>query len=142
MSVWNGTQWIEDTPAVAAQSPNRNWPATIGMLLILGALLLPFQATMAAPHNSSAGPCEVSVSSPAVGETFWLGTSGLPTGIAINLWTTDADGTTGSPLGSTTDGTFDFQVAAAVAGTTTYKFAGPTKKNNTTVYPPSTVEAP
>jgi hypothetical protein len=131
MSYWNGTHWVEPA-AIKADPPGRRpGRATAALLIGALALVLPLASTVASSHRASAGDCVVSTSSAAVGETYWLGVSGLPTGIAINLWTTDATGTSGSPLGSTTDGTFHFQVSSAVGGTVTYTFSGPTKKTTT-----------
>jgi hypothetical protein len=52
-------------------------------------------------------PCSISPSPAAVGETYVVSVSGLPTGVPINLWITDPSGSTsGYPLASTGDGSF------------------------------------
>jgi hypothetical protein len=110
------------------------------MVIGAAALLLPLAASSAASRRHSDPPCAISAASVSVGETYWVSASGLPTGVAINLWVTDSTGTTGSPLGSTGDGTFNMQESSSVTGTTTYAFSGPTKKN-TVVYSTCSVEA-
>ncbi len=86
-------------------------------------------------------PCSISPSPAAVGQTYVVSVSGLPTSTAINLWVTDPSGqTTGSPLGSTPDGTFNLNESSSSAGTWTYAFSGPTK-NNTVVYATCSVQA-
>jgi hypothetical protein len=86
------------------------------------------------PHGgnstSSDPSCSVDPNSVAVGDTYVLSASGLPTGVAINLWVTDPNGnTSGSPLGSTPDGTFAMNESSSSAGPWTYTFSGPTKNN-------------
>jgi hypothetical protein len=133
MSFWNGTAWdvVEEVPFPRGKSRMAQWISRAGLVLALGALLIPFGSVAAASHHYSDPPCTISTSSAAVGETYVVSVTGLPTGLAINLWITDATGTTGSPLGSTGDGTFNLNESSKVAGTTTYAFSGPTKMNMT-----------
>jgi hypothetical protein len=67
-------------------------------------------------------PC--SIPSPAaVGETYVVSVSGLPTGVPINLWITDPSGSTsGYPLASTGDGSFALSQSASSAGSWKYSF--------------------
>ena len=111
-------------------------PAVVGML-VLGA-----GAGHAAPGGHKADPlCSITPSSAAVGQIYVVGASGLPTGTAINLWVTDPSGaTTGSPLGSTPDGTFGMNESSASAGLWTYAFSGPVKQH-TDVYASCSVAA-
>ena len=141
MSYWDGYRWAAETTTPTPQPRRANRAATAVMLIGALALLVPLASISAASRRHSDPPCTVSASSVAVGETYWLSASGLPTGIAINLWVNDATGTSGSPLGSTTDGTFRMQESSRVAGTTTYAFSGPTKQNSTFVYSTCSVEA-
>jgi hypothetical protein len=70
--------------------------------------------------------------------------SGLPIGVPINLWITDPSGSTsGSPLGSTGDGSFALNESASSAGSWKYSFSGATKNNpsTTVVYSSCSVEA-
>jgi len=88
--------------------------------------------------------CSVSPDHANVGQTYVVSASGLPTDTAINLWVTDPNGaTTGSPLGSTPDGTFAMNESSSSAGTWTYTFSGPTKSNPaaTAVYATCSVAA-
>ena len=88
--------------------------------------------------------CSVSSTSVAVGDWYVVSASGLPTGVAINLWVTDGNGnTTGSPLGSTPDGTFNLNESSSSAGQWSYTFSGPTKNNpaTTSVYATCSVSA-
>jgi hypothetical protein len=146
MSFWDGTKWsdAESAPSTIAPkstgSRRANWAATAVMVIGAMALILPLAATSAASHRYSDPPCTISASSVGVGETYWVSVAGLPTGIAINLWVTDSTGTTGSPLGSTGDGTFSMQESSNVSGTTTYAFSGPTKRNSV-VYSTCSVDA-
>jgi hypothetical protein len=90
-----------------------------------------------APSSS----CSVSPGSVAVGVSYVVSASGLPTETAINLWVTDPAGNTvGRPLGSTPDGSFNLNEASSSSGTWTYAFSGPTKQN-TTVYASCSVTA-
>ena len=86
--------------------------------------------------------CTITSGSFAVGQVYVVSVSGLPTSTAINLWVTDPSGTTtGSPLGSTPDGSFNLNESSGAAGTWTYAFSGPTKQQNTTVYATCSVTA-
>jgi hypothetical protein len=94
-------------------------------------------------QQSSAG-CTVNPSPAAIGQTYVVTASGLPTGTAVNLWVTDPSGnTSGSPLGSTPDGTFTLNESSSSGGTWTYTFSGPTKNNTgtTAVYASCSVSA-
>lgn len=114
-------------------------------------LFVPITAAIAAlslgiPGAAAAGrhqdpPCSISPNPAAVGATYLVSVSGLPTGTAINLWITAPDGTkTGSPLGSTPDGTFNLNESSSHAGQWTYAFSGPVKQN-TVVYSTCSVTA-
>jgi hypothetical protein len=85
-------------------------------------------------------PCIINPSPVTVGQTYVVSASGIPTDTAINLVVTNANGTTGSPLGSTPDGTFHLGESSPVAGTTSYAFTGPVKTNGTTVYSTCSVQ--
>jgi hypothetical protein len=117
--------------------------AAITSLLLLGAST----AALADPHNAggphkSDPPCTISPSPAAVGEVYVVTATGLPILSAVNLWVTDPSGnTTGSPLGSTPDGTFALNESSISAGTWTYVFSGPTKNNSTQIYAICSVDA-
>lgn len=133
MSYWDGNRWSDaETNTKSTRSRRANWAATAVMVIGAAALLVPFAASSAASRRPSHPPCTIGASSVAVGETYLLGVSGLPTGLAINLWVTDSTGTTVTPIGSTSDGTFNFQESSKVAGITSYAFTGPTKQKTTT----------
>ena len=92
------------------------------------------QAGLAASHKRIDPPCTINTYSPAVGATYVVSATGIPTDTAINLWITDPGGnTTGSPLGSTPDGTFNLNESSSSAGPWTYAFSGPVK-NHMDVY--------
>jgi hypothetical protein len=117
--------------------------ATItGLLLVGGAT-----AASADPHNAggphrSDPPCTINPSSVAVGDVYVVTATGLPMLSAVNLWVTDPSGTTtGSPLGSTPDGTFALNESSSSAGTWTYVFSGPTKNNGMLIYATCSVDA-
>jgi hypothetical protein len=86
----------------------------------------------AAPRKADP-PCSINPSSVVVGQSYTVSASGLPTMTPLNLFVTNALGTTGTPLGSSTTGTFNWTDSTTVTGTTTYEFTG-VVKNNTTVY--------
>ncbi len=87
-------------------------------------------------------PCSINPSPVSVGQTYVVSASGLPIGTAVNLWVTDPSGnTSGSPLGSTPDGSFNLNESSSSAGKWTYTFSGPTKNNNTTMYSSCSVDA-
>jgi hypothetical protein len=95
-------------------------------------------------HRQSDPPCTINPSPVAVGETYVVTVSSLPTDTAINLWVTDPSGNiVGSPLGSAPTGGFNLNESSSFAGTWTYTFSGPTKNNpNTTaVYASCSVDA-
>ena len=93
------------------------------------------------PHKSDP-PCTISPNPAAVGEVYVVTATGPPMMSAVNLWVTDPSGTTtGSPLGSTPDGTFALDESSISAGTWTYVFSGPTKNNNTQIYASCSVDA-
>jgi hypothetical protein len=96
------------------------------------------------PSRKADPPCTISPSPAAVGQNYVLSVSGLPTGTPINLWVTDPSGhMSGSPLGSTGDGTFTMFESSSSAGTWTYAFAGATKNNwdATPIYATCSVDA-
>jgi hypothetical protein len=103
-------------------------------------------SAQADPHNGggrhkSDPTCGISPNPAAVGEFYVVSATGLPILSAINLWVTDPSGnTTGSPLGSTPDGTFALNESSSSAGTWTYVFSGPTK-NNMQIYATCSVTA-
>jgi hypothetical protein len=142
MSFWNGTHWVEETPAPPAPRPSRaaNWAATAAMTIGLAAILAPLQLIAAASHHSNNSGCAVSTASADVGEVYVVSAWGIPTGTAVNLWVTENGVTTGSPLGSTPDGTFALNEWSTTPGVTTYAFSGPTK-NHMTVYGTCSVSA-
>jgi hypothetical protein len=92
--------------------------------VVLGA-----QAGFAASHSHKADPgCRISPSTAQVNETYVVSAYGIPTDTAVNLWVTAPDATTtGSPLGSTPDGTFNLNESSGWSGQWTYTFSGPTK---------------
>jgi len=111
----------------------RRFAQGVVLALAVTALIASTAAYAARPLKKDPS-CSISPSSAAVGQTYIVGASGLPTGIAINLWVTDPTGnTSGSPLGSTGDGTFNLNESSPVAGTTTYEFTG-LIRNNTQIY--------
>jgi hypothetical protein len=138
MSYWNGIAWNDGTPVERPAHRAVDRTATAAMLLGAIALLIPMLAASAS-RGGSAG-CEVNPSSADVGEVYVVRAWGLPTGLAINLWTNEDGVTTGSPLGGTPDGTFALDEVSNSPGVTTYSFSGPTKKH-TTVYSRCTVSA-
>jgi hypothetical protein len=113
----------------------------VAVAATVAAVLLVTPAFAAKGHRVDP-PCSISPSTAAVGQVYVVSMSGLPTGTAINLWVTDPNGsTTGSPLGSTPDGTFNLNESSPFAGQWTYTFSGPTKQNSTTVYGSCSVTA-
>jgi hypothetical protein len=103
-------------------------------------------SAQADPHNGG-GPhksdptCSIIPKLAAVGQVYVVSASGLPALSAVNLWVTDPSGTTtGSPLGSTPDGTFALTESSSSAGTWTYVFSGPTK-NNMQIYATCSLDA-
>jgi hypothetical protein len=117
----------------------------VAVIATVAAVLLVTPAFAAKGGHNADPPCSISTgSTAAVGQTYVVSMSGLPTSTAINLWVTDPNGnTTGSPLGSTPDGTFNLNESSAFAGQWTYTFSGPTKQNanSTTVYGSCSVTA-
>jgi hypothetical protein len=115
---------------------------TKGVLVLLTLTAVVASAAFAARPAKKDPPCSISPSPAAVGQTYVVSASGLPTATAINLWVTDPSGKTwGSPLGSTPDGTFNLNESSSSAGRWTYTFSGPTKNNNTTMYSSCSVDA-
>ena len=112
--------------------------ATVAAVFLVGPAL-------AAKGRHADPPCTISTgSTAAVGQVYVVSMSGLPTGTAVNLWVTDPNGnTSGSPLGSTPDGTFNLNESSPFAGQWTYTFSGPTKNNSssTVVYGSCSVTA-
>jgi hypothetical protein len=117
----------------------------VSVALIIVAAISATAAFAAKPPSRKADPpCTISPSPAPVGSNYWLSVSGLPTGTPINLWVTDPSGhMSGSPLGSTGDGTFNMIESSDSAGTWTYTFAGPTKNNwdATPIYASCSVDA-
>ena len=102
---------------------------TLGFAVAVGVLLGTYPG-VASAHPKTDPPCTISPNPAVVGSTYVVSASGLPTGSAINLWISAPNGTTtGSPLGSTPDGTFNLNESSGYAGTWTYKFTGPTGHN-------------
>jgi hypothetical protein len=103
-------------------------------VLMAAALVVAISGPAGAARKNVDPPCSINPNPAAVGQTYVVSVSGLPTGTAINLWVTDPNGnTTGSPLGSTPDGTFNLNESSSFAGNWTYAFSGPVKQN-TVVY--------
>jgi hypothetical protein len=107
----------------------------VAAIATVAAVLLVAPAVAAKGGHAADPPCSISPSPAAVGQTYVVSASGLPTSGAINLWITDPNGnTSGSPLGSAPTGLFVLNESSSFAGTWTYTFSGPTKNNpNTTV---------
>lgn len=143
MTYWDGTGWVEEPRSAPARPPSRlaTWAATAVMIIGFGGIALPLQLTAAASHKATASACAVNPASADVNERYIVSAWGLPTGTAINLWVTHDGSTTGSPLGSTTDGTFNLNEISTTAGVWTYTFSGPTKVKNTRVYGTCSVSA-
>ncbi len=115
---------------------------TTGVLVMFTLAAVIATTAFAARPAKKDPPCSISPSPAAVGQTYVVSTSGLPTGTAVNLWVTDPSGnTTGSPLGSTPDGSFNLNESSSSAGKWTYTFSGPTKNNNTAIYSSCSVDA-
>jgi hypothetical protein len=142
MSYWNGTHWVREgpTPPPRQRSGRANWVATSLMAIGLVALIIPASFIAAASPHTAASGCSVSTGSADVGEVYMVSAWGIPTGTAVNLWVTENGVTTGSPLGSTPDGTFNLSMSSQAAGVTTYTFSGPTRKHMA-VYGTCTVSA-
>jgi hypothetical protein len=81
-------------------------------------------------------PCTVNPNQVAVGQTYTVSVSGLPTNSPIYLWTTNVKYATISStlLGTTATGSFNLSESAATAGMWSYQFTGPTKSSGTVVY--------
>jgi hypothetical protein len=110
------------------------------MIIGLVALMIPLQLILAASHHTNDSGCSVSSETVDVGQTYVVSAWGIPTDTAVNLWVTVDGVTSGSPLGSTPDGTFNLNESSSVAGVTTYTFSGPTRKHMT-VYGTCSVSA-
>jgi hypothetical protein len=105
----------------------------VAIIATVAAVLLVAPAVAAKGGHATDPPCSVSASSVAVGESFVVSASGLPTDSAINFWVTDPNGhTVGTPLGSTPDGLASLTESASSTGKWTYTFSGPTKNNPST----------
>jgi hypothetical protein len=116
----------------------------VAVIAAIGAVLLVAPAFAAKGGHSADPSCSISPSTADIGQVYVVSASGLPTSTAINLWVTDPNGnTTGSPLGSAPTGTFNLNESSSSAGTWTYTFSGPTKKNpsTTAVYATCSVDA-
>jgi hypothetical protein len=112
------------------------------LVLTLGALIASTAASAARPTKDP--PCTINPSPAAVGQTYVVSVSGLPTGVPINLWVTDPSGnSSGAPLGSSGDGSFALNESSSSAGSWKYSFTGATKNNPnaTVVYAGCSVEA-
>jgi hypothetical protein len=80
MTFWNGSHWVEDTPATAIRQPSRlaTWAATGLMVLGFGAVAVPLQFAAAASHRHDPGltvtcdpsPCAVGGSITVNGNGF------------------------------------------------------------------------
>jgi hypothetical protein len=119
------------------------------IVALVAAIAFAFGAVGRAPVGASdvlaarggGASCSVSPTSVAVGASYMVTATGLPTGRSINLWVTAPSGvTTGAPLGGTTDGTLSVLRSSSSAGAWTYAFSGPTK-NHLTVYATCSVDA-
>lgn len=98
---------------------------------VLGAMSTGVQA--ASKHHDP--PCTITPSPAIVGQPYTVSASGIPTLVPVNLFVTAPNGTTtGSPLGSTPDGTFNLSETSNTPGTWSYEFTGVVKSSNTTVY--------
>ena len=98
--------------------------------VVAASIALGTHTGFASAHPKSDPPCTVNPSPAAVGSTYVVSASGLPSLSAVNLWITAPNGTTtGSPLGSTPDGTFNLNESSSSSGTWTYTFSGPTGHN-------------
>jgi len=119
---------------------------TIASALAIAALALA-GAALAAPGGNGKGQgqgqgqssgdpsCSISPNPVAVGGSYVISASGLPTDTTLNLMWTDPNGnTSGIALGSTASGSYAISESAASAGTWTYSFTGLIKQQNTTVY--------
>ena len=116
----------------------------VGVVAVVVAVLSVTPAFAAKGGHGGDPPCSISPATAAVGQVYVVSASGLPTSTAINLWVTDPNGnTTGSPLGSTPDGTFNLNESSSFAGRWTYMFSGPMKSNPnaTTVYARCSIDA-
>ena len=113
------------------------------VLVSIATAVIASTAAYAARPSKRDPSCSVSPNSAGVGQTYVVSAWGLPTGIAVNVWVTDPGGnTSGSPLGSTGDGTFALNESSGSAGTWKYTFSGPTKNNpaTTAVYASCSVD--
>jgi hypothetical protein len=116
----------------------------VAVLALTVTTLIASTAALGARPKKDPPPCTISPSPAAVGQTYVVSVSGLPTGVPINLWITDSGGnTSGSPLGSTGDGSFALEESASSAGNRKYSFSGATKNNpdTTVIYSSCSVEA-
>ena len=98
-------------------------------LAVAGGVLVGAAPGTAFAHRADP-PCTITPAAVAVGQTYVVSVSGLPALSAINLWVTTPGGvTSGSPLGSTPNGSFNLDESSSSAGTWTYAFSGPTGHN-------------
>jgi len=107
--------------------------------LVIAAMSTTGSGVLLAAHKADPA-CSISPNPAALGATYVVAARGLPALSPINLIVSSAGGTTISPLGSTPDGTFALNESSAVAGTTTYQFAGLIRKN-TQIYATCSVAA-
>lgn len=84
----------------------------------------------------SSASCTVTPNQVAVGQTYTVSASGLPSGSPIYLWITDAHNATitSTYLGTTSTGSFTLSESSSSAGIWSYQFTGPTKASNTPIY--------
>ena len=124
------------TASPRVRAPRRASVIAVAVTMVAAASMAaaaPALAGKGGPTSRTSG-CSINPGAAAVGATYVVSVSGLPTGTAINLWVTAPDGTTtGSPLGSTPDGSFALNESSSSSGPWTYTFSGPTKQH-TTIY--------
>lgn len=158
MAALDGAQWTPEQlprPATIARIPSSSTGqiarallvASIAIAVIVGVFatgtvrLSGTETAQAAAHHSLGSGCAADPSSAAVNATYLVSAWGLPTRVAINLWVTHDGTTTGRPLGSTPDGTFNLDESSSTSGVWTYTFSGPTKKKHTAIYATCSVTA-
>ena len=78
----------------------------------------------AASHKSDPS-CSISPNPAAVGQTYVVSATGLPTDTTLNLWMTAPSGAmTGTPLGTVASGAISLSTSSPSAGTWTYQITG------------------
>jgi len=112
------------------------------VVLAVVSLALGGLAGMASAGRRTDPWCAISPSTAGVGQSYIVHAEGLPILQPINLWVAQPDGTvTGSPLGSTPDGTFSLEEASDAAGVWTYAFSGVVRKGSTKIYATCSMQA-